>query len=328
MKGTALLELQGLTMFYGNKHAKDVVKAVDHVSFTLPEDCTLGVVGESGCGKTTLGKCILGLLPITEGEIRYQGALISSMSPEQFRPYRKEIQVVFQNPHDALNPRMKIHKLLAEPFQLWNKGISNDEVDQKLRGLLASVRLDESTLDKYPHQLSGGQLQRISIAMAIANQPKLIVLDEPTTSLDAENSAELIDLFISLKERLKNSYIFISHDLHAVRDICDTIAVMYLGRIVEMGSKEQIFSAPRHPYTQALMGAMLSIHKKSDEIVELSGEVPSPMNLPEGCYFHSRCAKAIDRCKREYPPRTELANGGYVHCFCCQPNQIREGDAV
>lgn len=320
MNDQELLSVKDLTMFYENSHQHTVVKAVDKVSFDLPSNCTLGIVGESGCGKTTLGKCVLGLLDITGGKVYFEGEEISNLTPEAFRPYRKNIQVVFQNPHDALNPRMKIHKLLSEPFLLWNGKMDKEELWSKLVKLVESVNLDESILDRYPHQLSGGQLQRISIAMAIANNPKLIVLDEPTTSLDAENSCELLDLFIRLKQQMGNSYIFISHDLHAIKDICDVIAVMYLGKIVEMGTKEQIFSNPRHPYTQALMGAMLSIKKRPDEIVELEGEVPSPINLPEGCYFCSRCKFASEKCKTQYPDKFVDENGGYVCCWQYQNN--------
>lgn len=315
MKDNILLSVNNLTMYYSNKHTHTVVKAVDNVSFELPENCTLGIVGESGCGKTTLGKCILGLLNVTGGEVLYDDVDIAHLSPEDYRKYRKEIQVVFQNPHDALNPRMKIHKLLSEPFTLWNPKIEKEELHEKLVNLLKSVNLGPEILNNYPHQLSGGQLQRISIALAIANKPNLIVLDEPTTSLDVENSYELLDMFIRLKEELGNSYIFISHDLHAIKDICDIIVVMYLGRIVEMGTKEQIFENPRHPYTQALMGAMLSINKKTEEIVELEGEVPSPINLPSGCYFHSRCRYACEKCINSYPDAVKVDEKGYVCCW-------------
>lgn len=315
MNDQPLLSVRELTLFYGNKHASQLVKAVDHVSFDLPGNCTLGVVGESGCGKTTLGKCILGLLKITGGEVYYEGKKISGLSSEAYRPYRRHIQVVFQNPHDALNPRMKVRRLLAEPFTLWGEGGNRQDLNRRMEELLSLVNLGPETLDRYPHQLSGGQLQRISIAMAIANRPRLIVLDEPTTSLDVENSCELLDLFIRLKAELGNSYIFISHDLHAVKDICDIIAVMYLGRVVEMGTKKQIFENPRHPYTQALMGAMLGIGKRAEDIVELAGEVPSPIHLPDGCYFHSRCQFACDQCRAHYPDRFDTQAGGYVCCW-------------
>lgn len=322
MSETMLLSVENLTKFYSSRNSKNVVRALDHVSFELPRNCTLGIVGESGCGKTTLGKCILNIVEPTEGNIFFFGEDISHLSQSEFRSYRKNIQVVFQNPHDALNPRMKISRLLAEPFTLWSDHkLTKQEIEEKSVKLLAAVGIGPEILDQYPHQLSGGQLQRISIALAIANSPSLIILDEPTTSLDAESSAELLDLLIDLKEQIHNSYIFISHDLHAVKDLCDFVAVMYLGRIVEIGSKQQIFENPRHPYTQALMGAMLSITKSRDEIVELTGEVPSPVNLPKGCYFASRCPYAADKCRESYPDRQVLGEGSYVCCYQYQESE-------
>lgn len=321
MSAEVLLTVRDLKMYYGSKNSNEVVKAVDEVTFDLPEDCTLGIVGESGCGKTTLGKCILRLVDVTEGAVIYRGTEISKLSTERFRPYRQDIQAVFQNPHDALNPRMRVEKLLAEPFTLWSGENSKEKLGSKIRALLKLVHLDEKMVRRFPHQLSGGQLQRICIAIAIANNPKLIVLDEPTTSLDAESSAELLDLLIEIKRKMRNSYIFISHDLHAIRDICDTVAVMYLGRIIEMGSKEQIFSNPRHPYTKALVGAMLTISKDPEDIVELKGEVPSPIRLPEGCYFYSRCSERFEKCRQQYPDRTMCPGGGYVHCWKVQLDQ-------
>ena len=322
MSESILLSVENLTKFYSSNNSKNVVRALDHVSFELPQNCTLGVVGESGCGKTTLGKCILNIVEPTEGKIRFRGEDISHLSQKEFRPYRKDIQVVFQNPHDALNPRMKIRRLLMEPFTLWSEQkLTNQEIEEKSVKLLAKVGIDREILDQYPHQLSGGQLQRISIALAIANAPSLIILDEPTTSLDAESSAELLDLLIDLKEQIHNSYIFISHDLHAVKDLCDFVAVMYLGRIVEIGSKQQIFQNPRHPYTQALMGAMLSISKSRDEIVELTGEVPSPISLPKGCYFASRCPHAAEKCREAYPGRILLGDNSYVCCYRYQESE-------
>lgn len=324
MSQDALLSVRDLQKYYGSRQTSDVVKAVDYVTFDLPEDCTLGLVGESGCGKTTLGKCILRLVDVTAGEIVYRDTDISKLSLKEFRPYRQDIQAVFQNPHDALNPRMRVGRLLEEPFRLWGDNHEKANLDEKIRSLLRLVNLPEDITIRFPHQLSGGQLQRICIAIAIANNPRLIILDEPTTSLDAESSADLIDLLIGIKAKMKNSYIFISHDLHAVRDICDVVAVMYLGRIIEMGPKEQVFSDPCHPYTKALVGAMLRIDKDPEEIVELKGEVPSPINLPEGCHFYSRCSERCERCSQQYPDRTTLSDGRYVHCWRAQERHTVE----
>lgn len=292
-----------------------MVKAIDGISIDIPENTTVGVVGESGCGKTTLGRCILRLTDVTEGAIYFRDQDIAHLSQKEFRKYRKLIQIVFQNPHNALNPRMKIRKILQEPFLIWSDGNDTD-VDVQIEILLKRVHLDNSILDRYSHQLSGGQLQRIAIALSIANDPQLIILDEPTSSLDVENTAELIDLFVDLKSRIGNSYIFISHDLHAVRDISDTVAVMYLGRIIEKGLKDDIFSDAKHPYTKALLASMLNVEEKGKtKIPEITGEIPSPINLPKGCYFYSRCPQAMDICRNSYP---EIANFGpdrYVHCY-------------
>lgn len=320
MSKQALLSVKSLTKFYVSKNSKLLVKAVEDVNFELAEDCTLGIVGESGCGKTTVARCILKLVDITKGEIFFKGKEIGNIGQNAFRPYRKNIQAVFQNPHDALDPRMKIKNLLKEPLLIWNDNLSQQTIDETIGKLLKENQLDDSIMEKYPHQLSGGQLQKISIALAIANRPQLIVLDEPTTSLDAESSAELINLLINIKKELHNSYIFISHDLHAVEDICDMVAVMYLGRIVETGPKEQVFNHPHHPYTKALMSSMLRITTNPKDIKVLKGEVPSPVYLPKGCYFCSRCEERMAQCAKEYPGKTILEKDQYVYCFKYQNN--------
>ncbi|NLJ49229.1 MAG: ABC transporter ATP-binding protein [Candidatus Atribacteria bacterium] len=309
-----LLSIKNLKKYFPIKNSKLMVKALDGITLDVPENTTVGIVGESGCGKTTLGRCILRLTDVTDGIITFKDQEIAHLKLKDFRKYRKSIQVVFQNPHNALNPRMKIKKILQEPFLIWNNG-DNLDIDLKIKSLLKRVHLDSTILDRYPHQLSGGQLQRIAIALSIANEPPLIVLDEPTSSLDVENTADLIDLFIDIKSRIGNSYIFISHDLHAVQDISDTVVVMYLGRIVEKGSKEDIFNTPKHPYTKALLASMLNLEDEGKtKIPEITGEIPSPINLPEGCYFHSRCPQVMNICQKSYPQLVYSGSDHYVYC--------------
>ncbi len=309
----SLLTIRNLRKYFPLKYSRSVVKALDDVSLELPENTTLAIVGESGSGKTTLGRCVLSFVHVTGGSIKFRGEEITQKPEKEFRPFRKKIQVVFQNPHNALNPRMRISKIIREPYENWLT--KKNGIADRVTNTLNVVGLDSSILNRYPHQLSGGQLQRIALALAIANEPDLIVLDEPTSSLDVMATAKLIDLLVDIKHRLKTSYIFISHDLHAVEDISDIVAVMYLGRIVELGWKDDIFREANHPYTRALLASMLGIDQEQNrKIQEVSGEIPSPIDLPTGCYFYSRCPHRMERCALTYPPVAETTADHFVNC--------------
>lgn len=290
------------------------VRAVDGVSFQISEAQTMGLVGESGCGKTTVGRCVLRLLEPTAGEVIFQNKDITKFSPKELRSLRRNMQMVFQDPQSSLNPRMTVKSIIEEPLIL-NTPISGSERENKLAELLAVVGLNPDHANRYPHEFSGGQRQRIGVARALALNPKLIVLDEPTSSLDVSVQAQVLNLLRDIQEDFKLTYLFISHDLAVIRQMSDTVGVMYLGRIVEKGNAEDVFSNPIHPYTQALFSAILDVEveQKRKRIV-LEGDVPSPINPPEGCRFHPRCWRRSARCCNEDPPLTVLDSGHTVAC--------------
>lgn len=298
-----LLEIVNLVKHYPVRGSRDVVHAVNDVSFQVFPGETLGLIGESGSGKTTVGNCILKLIPVTEGRIYYRGIDITALSQKEFIEYRPQIQMVFQEPFESLNPRMPVAQILDEPLRL--AGRAPLERQERVLELMGMVRLDEALLRRYPHQLTGGQQQRVGIARAIATEPELVVLDEPTSELDISVRAEIIWLLKDLQERLGLSYIFISHDLTAVREISHRVAIMYLGQVVEVGTNEQIFASQLHPYAEALLCSVLYPDPSLEFAqVKLKGEIPSPVNLPSGCFLHTRCPYAIEGCSTK-PQRLE-----------------------
>jgi len=290
------------------------VRAVDGVSFQISEAQTMGLVGESGCGKTTVGRCVLRLLEPTAGKVIFQNKDITKFSPKELLSFRRNMQMVFQDPQSSLNPRMTVKSIVEEPLIL-NTPMSESERKNKLAELLAVVGLNPDHVNRYPHEFSGGQRQRIGVARALALNPKLMVLDEPTSSLDVSVQAQVLNLLRDIQEDFKLAYLFISHDLAVIRQMSNTVGVMYLGKIVERGNAEDVFSNPIHPYTQALFSAILDVEveRKRKRIV-LEGDVPSPINPPKGCRFHPRCWRRSARCCDEDPPLTVLNNGHTVAC--------------
>jgi oligopeptide/dipeptide ABC transporter ATP-binding protein len=291
------------------------VKAVDGVSFTVHAGETLGIVGESGCGKSTMGRMVMRVLEPTEGTILFDGQDISRMSQGSLRKLRKEFQMIFQDPYSSLNQRMLIRDLIAEPFRLHGR-LSSADIDKEIVRLLETVGLRATDRFRHPHEFSGGQRQRIAIARALALNPKLIVADEAVSALDVSIQSQILNLMVELKQQYNLSYIFISHNLAVVKHISDRVGVMYLGHMVEIGSKKSLFQKPLHPYTEALLSAAPQPKRNvTRERIILQGDVPSPANPPKGCPFHSRCPKAFERCSLERPILKEALPDHQVACF-------------
>jgi oligopeptide/dipeptide ABC transporter ATP-binding protein len=321
---TPLLSVSGLVKHFPVKRGLlqrtvGQVHAVDGVSFDIAPGETLGLVGESGCGKSTAGKTILKLIEPTGGEIRVNGERIDQLSRSEMRPYRRELQVVFQDPYSSLNPRLKIRDIIAEPLR--NYGVAQGRgLDERVETLADKVGLRPEALHRYPHEFSGGQRQRIGIARALALNPGLIICDEPVSALDVSVQAQVINLLGDLQKEFGLSYLFIAHDIAVVEHISHRVAVMYLGKIVEIADRTDLFLRPQHPYTEALLSAVPEPEPGLDKKrIILRGDVPSPINPPSGCRFHTRCPYAFDRCSVEEPELQEISARHYVACHLREP---------
>jgi len=318
-----LLEVKNLTKHYSVSRGvfaqnRQIVKAVDGISFSIAPGEALGLVGESGCGKTTAGRCILRLIETTAGEVWFDDRNLLALDKYQLRMMRRHMQMIFQDPYASLNPRMTVSRILEEPLVIHRTGNKNQRLD-RVAQLLNMVGLDASLMKRFPHEFSGGQRQRIGIARALALDPKLIVADEPVSALDVSVQAQIVNLLKELQQKLKLTFLFIAHDLSVVQHFCDRIAVMYLGKIVELASSQELFKNPLHPYTKVLLASIPvadpKIKKKREN---LKGEIASTSRTISGCHFHPRCSIAIDRCKNEEPPLREITPGHFAACHLAE----------
>lgn len=310
-----LVEVRKLVKHFAVENSDDVVRAVDGVSFEIFRGETLGLVGESGCGKSTVGRCLLRLIEPTAGEIRFEGRDILSLGKTEMRELRREMQIVFQDPYASLNPRMKVGDIVGEPLVIHKVGTKSERRD-RVAELLKKVGLDPDYRNRYSHEFSGGQRQRIGVARTLALNPKLIVADEPVSALDVSVQAQVVNLLQDLQKEFGLAYLFISHGLAVVEHISTRVAVMYLGRIVEVASAADLYASPLHPYTKALLSAIpVPDPKHKRERIVLQGDVPTPINPPSGCRFRTRCPIAIDECARIDPELREVSAGHAVACI-------------
>lgn len=320
-KGNILVEVKDMKKYFTIKkdfwgQKKVYLKAVDGISFQIKRGETFGLVGESGCGKTTIGRTLIRLYDLTAGEVVFDGTEIGSLSEKQMMPFRKRIQMIFQDPYASLNTRMSVSEIIGEPLSIHNIA-SGKEKQKKISELLEMVGLSKEHAYRYPHEFSGGQRQRIGIARALSVSPEFIICDEPTSALDVSIQAQVVNMLEDLQKELGLTYLFIAHDLAMVQHICDRIGVMYLGKLVEVADSKELFKNPKHPYTQALMSAIPIADPKMSEKMQreiLQGDVPSPLNLPSGCRFRTRCKYALERCGQEEPELIDFSNGHMVAC--------------
>ncbi len=329
-----VLEIKNLNIEYKSKatvfNKEKIVKAVDNLSLEVNQGEIIAIAGESGCGKSTLGSAISRLVPIKSGEILFHGVDILKLKGRKLKVYRQALQMIFQNPYSSLNPKMKIGDILKEPLKVNSElciysedyrplhEMSKGEVDEIINQVLETVGLDKRAKDLYPHEFSGGQRQRIAIARALILKPEFVIADEPVSALDVSIQAQIINLLIQLKKEFNLTVMFVSHDMNVIRHIADRVAIMYLGQIVEIGTTEQIFKFPQHPYTRALLSAVPSFDKK--EKIMLKGDIPSPTDLPKGCKFHTRCVYCFDKCKEEEPQLKQYFEDHRVACFLNDDN--------
>lgn len=312
----ALLDVRDLRTWFPIRggflrRVRGYVRAVDGVDLRVEAGSTVALVGESGCGKTTVGRSILRLVEPRSGSLRFEGKDLMALSASELRPFRQRMQIIFQDPMASLDPRMRIRDAIAEGMRAFKVGANDAERGERVAALMRRVRLDPDHMDRYPHEFSGGQRQRICIARALALSPRLLVCDESVSALDVSIQAQILNLLRELQEELGLAYLFITHDLGVVRYLADRVSVMYLGQIVEEGPTDRVFEAPDHPYTRALLSAVPTLDPtRRSETIELEGDVPSPSNPPSGCRFHTRCAEALERCSVDVPEWAPLPNGG------------------